>query len=328
MADKKDGIVVYRRALSPVLEIFRIAPADGSKFPRYQAGQYMALSRDNCRLTKKIGGEGGERQYAYDRDEAGNIRRGNVTHSYSIASAPHETEQEGYIEFYVGLEVVVLELPGRLTESLFQVDPESDNRLQYVDKISGSFTVDARGADARNIVLVATGTGLAPFISMLKQLHHDAARGVRDKRRYTLIHSNRTLPELGYHEELLAIERAQKIDFAYVPSVSRPSAADLQNPDLGKGRANNILRLTMGMKMKEERSPVRNINTEELGRDTAAQNGSGTLPVLPRRHSGESLRERIGGGQSVIMTCGNPLAMDDIRYIAAENGIRFEMEEW
>ena len=88
MAEKKMGRVIERRPLSPVLEIFRVAPEEGSAFPVYRSGQYMALSRDNCKLTKKQAGPDGVVSYIYDQDEAGHIRRGSITHSYSIASAP------------------------------------------------------------------------------------------------------------------------------------------------------------------------------------------------------------------------------------------------
>src|SRR5258706_7744903 len=127
MAKKKTGTVVSRQALSPILEIFRLIPAEGTVFPDYKAGQYVALSRDNCKLTKKIAGPDGTFSYAHDLDEEGKIRCGTVTHSYSISSAPFETKEKGYLEFYVVLEMIKLETPGRLSESLFHIDPETDN---------------------------------------------------------------------------------------------------------------------------------------------------------------------------------------------------------
>lgn len=62
-----------------------------------------------------------------------------------------ETKRSGYLEFYVGLEVVVLEVPGRLTESLFHIDPERDNVVSYVNKIAGEFTLEARAAAYENV---------------------------------------------------------------------------------------------------------------------------------------------------------------------------------
>ena len=55
MASRKSGRVTYKKDLSPTLSIFRLIPEKGSAFPAYQAGQYIALGRDDGRLTKKVG---------------------------------------------------------------------------------------------------------------------------------------------------------------------------------------------------------------------------------------------------------------------------------
>ena len=60
----------------------------------------------------------GRARYAPDLDEQGRQKRGAVTHSYSISSAPCETKEQGWLEFYVVLEKGDAEYPGRLTESL------------------------------------------------------------------------------------------------------------------------------------------------------------------------------------------------------------------
>jgi len=54
MPDIRTGTVVEWRQLSPVLATFRLAPEDGHAFPSYEAGQYMALRREDCRLTRKV----------------------------------------------------------------------------------------------------------------------------------------------------------------------------------------------------------------------------------------------------------------------------------
>jgi ferredoxin-NADP reductase len=328
MAERKIGRVVQRRSLSDILEIFRLAPAPGSPFPEYKAGQYIALSRDNCRLTKKIAGAGGETKYVYDLDEEGHPRWGSVTHSYSISSAPFETVEHGDLEFYVVLEMIETGTPGRLSESLFKIDPEADNKLSYVNKITGEFTLEKRAAGYQNVVMVGTGTGLAPFASMIKQLDFEARGGSPSPAKFTLLHANRTFSELGYHEELLAIEARRKFDFLYLPSVSRPTARDAGDPSLGKGRANNILRTILGMPLKEE----------QVLRDAAAAGGDVSplqamldktvRPVLPEHISRERLLERMDPERTVIITCGSPGVMEDIKTIADATRIRFEKEDW
>jgi ferredoxin-NADP reductase len=328
MAEKKIGRVIERRPLSQVLEIFRVIPEEGSAFPAYRAGQYMALSRDNCKLTRKQAGPAGEVTYVYDTDEAGHIRRGAITHSYSIASAPFETEQNGYVEFYIVLELVKTETPGRLSESIFSTDPESDAALHYVNKIVGEFTLERRAAGFENVVLVGTGTGLAPFVSMIKQADFEARQGTPRPHRFTLLHTNRTAAELGYHEELLAIEREQKIDFAYLPTITRPGAADAPDPAVGRGRANNLLRSIFDLPLKE----ADDLRLAKEGGGDVRRSEEALLralpPEMPSRHDRRTLRERMTPGATVMMTCGNPTLMADIRHVAGLAGVAFEQEEW
>ncbi len=329
MAEIKTGAVVYRRTLSPIMEIFRLAPEPGSKFPGYKAGQYIALRRDNCKLTKRVIGEDRQPRYVPDFDAFGNQRRGAVTHSYSISSAPFETAETGYLEFYVVFEMQETGIPGRLSESLFHLDPHSDHTITYFNRITGEFTLGERAPGFKNVVFVGTGSGLAPFIAMVKQLHYEAMQGKNGRVRYTLFHTNRTYDELGYHHDLLDVEAVQKFDFVYVPSVSRPSARDFSDPSLGKGRANNILRTIFDMPVKEEQDLQ---EAQAKGGDVAKAKAAlekTVEPVLPQKYTCKFLRERMNlPTDTVILTCGNPMAMADIKYIADTNKIRFEKEDW
>lgn len=328
MAEKKIGKVIRRQALSDLLELFRMASEDGSRFPEYTAGQYIALSRDNCKLTKKVVGPHGELQYAYDTDESGSIKRGTVTHSYSVSSAPCETAENGFLEFYVVLEVIENGFPGRLSESLFKIDPENDNKLYYMNKIVGDFTLEKRAAGFSNVVMVGTGTGLAPFASMIKQLHYEACNGSRHQARFTLFHANRTFAELGYHKELQSIAAQNKFDFMYVPSVSRPTQRDTEDQRLGTGRANNLLRFILDMPLKEEQTLH---SAVETGSDIVRAKKALELtvrPSLPRSLSKPEVLQRLAPDKTVVLTCGNPRAMEDVQYIAEQNKLKFEKEDW
>ena len=307
MAELKPGRIIEWHRLSPSLSLFRVVAADGARFPTYEAGQYIALRRDDCLLTRKVK-EGNEVRYVPDLDADGKQKRGSVTHSYSISSAPYETAAGNYLEFYVVLERGRDGVLGRFTESLFRGAESHDNdRLAYVERIVGDFTLAKRAAGFDDVLMVGTGTGLAPFVSMVKQLHHEAGEGKRPAARFTLLHANRTFEELAYHRELLDLEQSKALDLVYVASVSRPTARDLADPQVGTGRANNVLRHVFGLPPKE----------------TGA-----TAPVLPRSRPLELLKERIVPARTVVLTCGNPNAMADIAFIAGHAGMKFEKEDW
>ncbi len=326
MAERKYGTVMYRQNLSHILEIFRVVPGDGERFPPHVAGQYISLSKENCKLTRKIVDEKGNVWYVPDIDESGDRRRGTVTHSYSIASAPYETEENHYLEFYVLLETVEQGEPGRLSESLFHLDPETDNRLYYIDNITGDFTLEKRAAGYPNVVLAGSGTGLAPFASMIKQLHHDSMQGRIHPERYTLFQTNRTYEELGYHKIFLEIEAAQRFDFVYVPTVSRPTQRDCDDPHVGRGRGNNVLRSILEMSSKEEED-YRAVRGSGGDIDRKMQDKS-VEAALPKSVSKELLLERMEPSRTVILACGNSGFMADVKKIAGRINVPFEKEEW
>jgi ferredoxin-NADP reductase len=323
-AELKVGTVTYWQALSPLLAIFRLMPQQGTRFPDYKAGQYIALRRDNCRLTKRVVGHDGKVHYVPDLDEQGVQKRGPVTHSYSISSAPFETRREGHLELYVVREEDEWGYGGRLSHSFFQIRVLVDDKIAYVDRIVGDFTLDKRARGFRNVVMVGTGTGLAPFAAMIKELDHQALEGKRDDVRYTLLHANRTLEELAYHEQLIAIEAAGRFDFTYLPAISRPR--DGQAQSLGTGRANNILRLLFEMPLREEED-LRLATAEDEAAARAALERA-VRPRLPEHLRRERLVERMTPGQTVVLSCGNPASMRDVKIIAESNGMHFEKEDW
>lgn len=325
MVDLKHGVVSSFDRLSDELAILRLLPEDGSRFPTYKPGQYIALRRDDCRLTRRVVDASGHARYVHDVDESGKPRLGPVTHSYSIASAPFETERGGHLEFYVVLERG--EVPGRLTESLFGIDGGRGDHLKYYDRITGDFTLDKRAAGGRDVLMVGTGTGVAPFVSMVKQLHHEAARGESDGKRYTLIHANRTREELAYHEELVAAAASGRLDLVYVGSVSRPvsSGAD---PRIGAGRATNLLRHVFDLPLKEDEDVAAARRGEGDAGSAEKALARAVRPRLPDHVDHRGLRDRLDPAHTVVLTCGNPAAMADVGTIAGTLGMRYEKEDW
>ena len=68
----------------------------------------------------------------------------------------------------------------------------------------------------RNVALVATGTGVAPYMSMLR-----TELECGDSRRFAVLHGARHSWDLGYAAELHTMRRLCP-NFTYLPTVSRP----------------------------------------------------------------------------------------------------------
>jgi ferredoxin--NADP+ reductase len=126
---------------------------------------------------------------------------------YSIASAATDRQE---IELYLAR----IE-SGRLTPRIWRC--RVGNRVWLDDRVSGHFTLADVSRD-RDLLFIATGTGLAPFMSMLRTYRH------RDRwRRLMIVHGVRRADDLGYRDELEAAAREDG-SFAYVPIVSREPA--------------------------------------------------------------------------------------------------------
>ena len=134
-----------------------------------------------------------------------------LTRAYSIAS-PH---WDDHLEFY---SIIVPD--GPLTSRLRHIQIGDDIILR--PKTTGTLNL-ARLRDGKRLYLLATGTGFAPFASL-----------IRDPETYErfeqviLVHGCRTIAELGYSQKIVADSRAHPLigemvtaQLHYVPSVTR-----------------------------------------------------------------------------------------------------------
>jgi ferredoxin--NADP+ reductase len=177
--------IVGRRDVHEGLCFLDIAP-DRTPFPPFDPGQFVSVG---CNLVE---------------DGAPTL----VKRSYSIGSPATE---RGHVELFV-----VRVDDGEFTAWLFAQRPGA--RLWLSPKASGGFTLGGftRG---RDLVLVATGTGVAPFVSMYRTFRHDPPW-----RRIVIVNGVRLSRDLGYREEL---EDAARSDprLRYLPAVTREPAA-------------------------------------------------------------------------------------------------------
>jgi ferredoxin-NADP reductase len=118
------------------------------------------------------------------RDSAGD---GAGTHTFSIASAPHEG----------GLMIATRMRDSGYKRALGSLPPGSTLDLAGP---FGSLTLHRN--PARPALLIAGGIGITPFVSMLRQASHD-----RREQQITLLYSNHRRRDAAFLEELDALAR-------------------------------------------------------------------------------------------------------------------------
>ena len=128
-----------------------------------------------------------------------------VQRPYSVASSPRDAGTDGY-EFYVRLVE-----GGMFTPLLWRM--EAGQRMRMIGP-KGKFTLEPE--DDRMHVFISSGTGIAPFISMMKTLIHDGA-----PRRAVVLHGVSFITDLGYRELLEEWQRSGSYPVQYIPSLSR-----------------------------------------------------------------------------------------------------------
>lgn len=134
---------------------------------------------------------------------------GGITRSYSIASAP---SAEGVID----IELHIRHMPGGLfTDRVFSSLKEGE--LLRLNAPLGTFYL--REESAKPVVLMATGTGIAPVLSMLKY-----AVRKKLKRPIRLYWGGRRPADLYLDEDIRSL--ASQLDVVYVPVLSQPQAED------------------------------------------------------------------------------------------------------
>lgn len=132
-----------------------------------------------------------------------------IERDYSIVSSPHQD----FLEFFIELVD-----DGHLTHCLFDLQP---GQALLARPPRGEFFLDRDGRRCHHL-MIATVTGAAPFISMIRTLAIEESRGKGAEVRVTLLQGASHATEFGYDEELKHFA-AKYPWFVYVPVVSRPS---------------------------------------------------------------------------------------------------------
>jgi ferredoxin--NADP+ reductase len=191
-SDPYNATVTHRNEINSGLIIVRVQPDD--PLFDFQAGQYTVLGMMSS-----------EARVAYaDPEEEPSDKARLIRRAYSIASS---SKQGDFLEFYVSLVH-----SGKLTPRLFRLKP--GGRLWLGKKAVGQFTLSEVRHD-HNLLLISTGTGLAPYLSMIRTAHQ-CGKG----RKFFVVHGARYSWDLGYRSELEALDHGCGT-FSYLPTVSR-----------------------------------------------------------------------------------------------------------
>jgi ferredoxin--NADP+ reductase len=202
-----NATLVERIDLTPSLALFRVLPDDMPPPEKrwFEGGQYVTLG-----LNGELDGE-----------------PTSVQRAYSIASEP---EERRWLEFYIRL-VGKPESRLPLTHMLWKM--KEKDRIYIGKKIVGHFTLGKTigDDDSRLKIFVAAGTGLAPFVSIIKSFLAQEKYDVVQKD-FVVLHGASYAHDLGYKEDLeLVFEDVKK---RYLPTVSRPGENAEWSGDVGR----------------------------------------------------------------------------------------------
>lgn len=193
LSDQLNCVITQSVQVSPIMKIIKVKP-EGWKFPEFEAGQFVALGLhpDAQRCD-----EATEEFEPPKPDKL--IRR-----AYSIASSSTEDS----IEFYI-----TLVNSGQLTPRIFKL--QIGDKIWMGKKAVGMFTLDQIEND-RNVILIATGTGVAPYMSMLR------SNALKREGKMLVIHGAANSWDLGYSSELKLLASMFN-NFKYHPTITEPS---------------------------------------------------------------------------------------------------------
>jgi len=193
-----------------------------------------------------------------------------VARAFSMVNAPGEP----LLEFYG---VVVPQ--GPLSPRLARL--RAGDRL-FVASNPAGFLVLAEVPDAETLWLMATGTGIAPFISMLR-----ADTPWQRFENVVLVQAVRHAPELVYPDEVDQARARHKSRFRYVPVVSREDAPHALRGRIPALIADGRLEDAAGLKLAPAGSQVMLCGNPDMLKDTTSALAERGLRKNRRRTPGQ-----------------------------------------
>ena len=148
-----------------------------------------------------------------------------VQRPYSVASDPGVADSDGY-ELYVRLVE-----GGQFTPLLWRLP--LGHRMRMIGP-KGKFVLEPD--DDRTHLFISSGTGNAPFVSMMKAMLREGR-----PRKAVFLNGVSYERDLGYRELLEGWEASGEYPVTFIPTVSRPSAAENSGWSGRRGRVETIV---------------------------------------------------------------------------------------
>lgn len=179
------------------------------------------------------------------------VNGATVERPYSFVNAPAESP----LEFYF---IVVPD--GPLTHRLVALQPGADIRV--LARAAGFLTL-SEVPDADNLWLLSTGTGIGPFLSILK-----TEAPWRRFKQVVLAHAVRYADELNYSDTIRRIAQSHPGQFRFAPFVSREETAHALRARIPEAIADGRLEEKAGVVLSAEKSQVMLCGNPDMVRDT------------------------------------------------------------
>jgi ferredoxin--NADP+ reductase len=239
-----EGKVIENRHWTDALFSLRVSLGTGGPRLRFEAGQFVRVALD-------IGGE-------------------RIARAFSFVNPPDDP----VLEFYG---VVVPE--GPLSPHLARL--KLGDSLFVADNPSG-FLVLSEVPPADDLWLLATGTGIAPFLSIL----HTAVPWER-YRRVILVHGVRHANELVYQDVIRTIADAQGNRFVFIRMTTREKTADALQGRIPAAIGDGRLEAAAAAAFAPERSQFMLCGNPAMLKDAAAELALRGLRKNRRRTPGQ-----------------------------------------
>jgi len=162
-----------------------------------------------------------------------------VARPYSLVSKPDDE----YLEIYFN---IVPE--GPLSPRLAAL--EAGERIFVSDRANGFLTIDELPA-CKHLWMLATGTGIGPFLSILK----DGQCWSRFEK-VVLAYSVRNSSELSYREQIVSIEQEYASQFVFVPFITRENVAGAINERIPAAIEDGSFEKTAGITISKDDSHI------------------------------------------------------------------------